>query len=115
MDILDTGSQNKETLLITPAHTTMSEAEIEKARKALEKLKFHPREEDQNKLILSRLERLFEESTMEQREYIITLHKQFEAVLEKQDRIQIEVYRKKFEAIVDTLERELHPYQPTYH
>ncbi len=115
VDILDTGSQNKETLLITPAHTTMSEAEIEKARKALEKLKFHPREEDQNKLILSRLERLFEESTMEQREYIITLHKQFEAVLEKQDRIQIEVYRKKFEAIVDTLERELHPYQPTYH
>ena len=81
----------------------------------MEKLKFHPREEDQNKLILSRLERLFEESTMEQREYIITLHKQFEAVLEKQDRIQIEVYRKKFEAIVDTLERELHPYQPTYH
>lgn len=110
VDILDTGSQNKESLLITPTHTAMSDAQIAQTRQALETLKLHPREEGQNALLLSRLERLYEESTASRREWILSLHKQFEAMLEQQDRIQIEMLRTKITAMIEQLEQEAHPY-----
>lgn len=93
----------------------MSEQEMETARAELAKLKIHPRENDRNKLVLSRLERLYEESIFEQREYIMSLNRQFEALLEKQNILQIEHEREKLEAVLDELEKKLHPYTQVFH
>lgn len=115
IDIVDTGSLNEVSLLITNQPSSMSEQEMETARAELAKLKIHPRENDRNKLVLSRLERLYEESIFEQREYIMSLNRQFEALLEKQNTLQIEHEREKLEAVLDELEKKLHPYTQVFH
>lgn len=82
----EVGKQDKvyQTTIVNHAGS-LSEKEIEASRKKLAKLKFHPRESEENRLLLSRAERLYETALGDKREYIGSLIGQFEAVLDAQD------------------------------
>ena len=71
----------------------MSEKEIEKAIKELEKYKVNDREEEENKQWLRRREHLVESNIEEARDYYLGLLKFFERALDTQNRYRIEKAR----------------------
>jgi molecular chaperone HscC len=83
----------------------MSEAQIRAAVAAMERLKTHPRDEEANRFVLLRAERLFEELPTELRDALGQLLDGFEAALGKQDAAAIARHR-------DELERFLSLYDP---
>lgn len=83
---------------------SMTNEEIEERLKNLSHLKIHPRENNENKLLIARGERLFEENLGETRQRIAMLLSDFEDVLERQNPMEIEESRKKVNEIFDTLD-----------
>ena len=70
----------------------------------LQYLKQNPRDEEANRLILLRGERLYEESIAEQRMAIDRAMMAFDQALKKQDRTEIERARKKLDAFLNDIE-----------
>ncbi|MBU5317088.1 molecular chaperone HscC [Clostridium bornimense] len=77
-------------LVIENAPGSLSKEEIEERLKMLSSLKIHPREKTENRLLVARGERLYEESLGSKRVYISQLLQGFERVLETQDSKLIE-------------------------
>jgi len=94
----------KETLIIENSPGSMSEEEIKESMLALENIKIHPRDKTENRLLLARGERLYEESLGDKREYIANLLHQFEVVLSTQNLNKIEVSAKSFAEKLNELE-----------
>lgn len=84
----------------------MSAAEIETRRKALEKLKVHPRDEAENVAVMARAQRCYEGFTAERRDYVGRCILAFEAVLAKQEPRAIEEARDVLARQLDELEGE---------
>lgn len=93
----------KKKLIIRQEGSTMSQEEIEKRFEELQYLKIHPREQEENKLLLLRGEQLYEEATGDRRYQIDRLVAAFEEVLDKQDKRRIEQERKTFKEQLDHL------------
>lgn len=87
-NILSTGKI--ETLILQNSSELMSEKEIKKRMLELQDIKIHPRDRTENRLLLARGERLYEEALGEEREYIAKILGEFERVLETQDTRLIE-------------------------
>jgi len=85
----------------------MTQEEIEKRFWELAALKIHPRDQMENKLLLTRGERLFEESLGEKRQHIAHLLGGFEAILERQDADEIRKACKELEEILNELEADI--------
>lgn len=100
--ILSTGI--KETLIIENSPGSMSEEEIRERMSALKDIKIHPRDRTENRLLLARGERLYEESLGDKREYIGKLLSEFERILSTQDPKLIEKNTKLFAQRLDELE-----------
>ena len=83
---------------------SMSKEEIAERLESLVHLKIHPRENHENKLLLARGERLFQENLGSTRQLIGQVLKEFEDVLERQDLREIEEMRKKLKDIFDSIE-----------
>jgi molecular chaperone HscC len=79
--------------LITQHARGLTEAEIAQAVAAMQKLKAHPREETENRLLLHRAERLYQELPQIERETLSQLLDGFETALESGEQAQIEQYR----------------------
>lgn len=86
--IVSTGEVKSLVIENTPG--LLSEEEIEERLKILSSLKIHPREKTENRLLVARGERLYEESLGSKRLYISQLLQGFESVLETQDSKLIE-------------------------
>ena len=84
----------------------MSPKEIAARLKALSSLKIHPRDQSENRALMARAERLYEERLGEMREYLGQMITQFEGVLARQDPVEIEDAREKIAAILDEIEGE---------
>lgn len=84
----------------------LSDKEIEKSRAKLAKLKFHPREDAENRNFIARAERLYESSLGEKRDYISRILSQFEQVLERQNPQEIKKAASEFAHILDNLEED---------
>lgn len=82
----------------------MSREEIEARFKELEHLKVHPRDNAQNRLVLARGERLYEEHIGEVREIVTYWMNQFENALDRQDPKEIEKVRAEVIKAFDELE-----------
>lgn len=82
----------------------MTREEIRKRLKELEALKVHPREQMENRTVLARGERIFEESLGEVRTEVGQLLSDFEAVLQGQDPRAIEKARRQLANELDRLE-----------
>ena len=81
--------------------TDMSDEEIKERMEALAYLKIHPREKEENKLLLLRGERLYEESIGRDREYIEYALRTFERALDTRDDSEIEGARREFKEFLE--------------
>ena len=82
----------------------MTDEEIEARLKELSYLKIAPRDQEENKLVLLRLERLYEESLGNDRQILEQAVNKFEKALNTQDKRLIEQERKKLVEFMDEWE-----------
>lgn len=85
IDVFVHHSRQNIQLVIQNGEENLSEADIVERRKELAKIKIHPRENSENVAILARLERIYEETLADQREYVGGLLSQYMQVLNAQD------------------------------
>lgn len=97
-------SKLRRKILIQGNHSRLSQEEAEKRMKALQYLKQNPRDEEPNRLILLRGERLYEEATGENRRAIDRAMMEFDRALKKQDRSDIERAREKLDKFLNEIE-----------
>jgi molecular chaperone HscC len=98
------GTDVRESLVIEGNSGTLTEAEIEARLQALQGLKVHPRDQMQNRTLLARGERIYEESLGDVRFHVARLLADFEAVLSRQERQAIERARAELSRELDRLE-----------
>lgn len=94
----------KKRIVIKQDGRNMSEEEIEARLEELNELKILPRDREENKLLLSRGERLYEESFGDIRQQIDLSIRQFESILDKQDKLQIEKAAGELKNLFDEIE-----------
>lgn len=94
-------------LVIKNESIDMTDEEIEERLKSLESLKIHPREKEENKLLLVRGDRMYEEATGDIRQLIASRMERFEDILDKQDQNQIADARKELKEFLDSLENDI--------
>ncbi len=92
-------------VIIQKEGSQLTEEEAQQRMEALNYLKIHPRDQEANKLLLARGERLYEEATGDLRQEIDFLLSEFEAVLKKQDKGKIEQSAKKLKEALDEMEQ----------
>lgn len=85
----------------------MTDEEIDERLESLASLKIHPREQEENKLLLLRGDRMYEEATGDVRSLIEHNMTIFEGVLDKQDRDEIEHARKELKDFLDSIEEDI--------
>lgn len=90
--VVSTGEVRK--LIIKGKDNTMTDDEIEKRMEELSYLKIQLRDQEENKLVLLRAERMYEEALGQRRERLEYGIRQFEEALRKEDRNEVEDARK---------------------
>ena len=97
--IVSTGKVVKQ--IIKGQYTQMTDEEIRRRMEELAYLKIHPRDEEENKLLLLRGERVYEESLgMDRRRVEVALSK-FESALDSRDHAKIAQERKAFKEFLE--------------
>lgn len=91
--VISTGEVKKQ--IVKGNDNDMTDEEIERRMKELAYLKVHPRDQEENRLLLLRCERLYEETTGQARTFIDTYTREFEDALNTQNRDTIEIARNK--------------------
>jgi molecular chaperone HscC len=94
----------KKSMVIEKDPGYMSKEEIADRFEVLSNIKVHPRENHENKLIIARGERLFEEKIGDVRQEIAALIREFEDALDKQDEKLIISERKRMKEIFDYID-----------
>ena len=100
-------SKLRRKILIQGSKSRLSQEEAEKRMEALQYLKQNPRDEEPNRLVLLRGERLYEEATGETRVAIDRAMMEFDRALKKQDRTEIQRARDKLEKFLNEMEYEV--------
>lgn len=103
--VVSTGEKVKQ--LIKGGHTQMSEEEIEERMKEIAYLKIHPREKEENKLLLLRGERLYEECLGNDRRIVERELQKFDDALNTRDHAKIEEAREEFRIFLKDFMEEL--------
>ncbi len=97
-------SKLRRKILIQGNKSLLSQEEAEKRMEALQYLKQNPRDEEPNRLILLRGERMYEEATGQTRAAIDRAMMEFDRALKKQDRAEIQRAREKLNQFLDSME-----------
>jgi len=97
-------TKQKSSITIEQNPGVLSEEDIKERLKALEKLKIHPRELEENLAIVHRAQRLYEESIGEIRKAIGEWLADFRMVLESQDELKILPARTQLQENLDSIE-----------
>ena len=100
--VMSTGKTSK--LIIEGNPGALTQEEIKKRFKDLDKLKIHPRDEDINAALLARLAKAFENHLGDDRKEIQNLSAQFEAILARQDKHEISKAREDLGPILNQFE-----------
>ncbi|HOJ78649.1 MAG TPA: molecular chaperone HscC [Bacillota bacterium] len=98
------GSGAVERIVIEENPGSMSKIEIEKRLKALEAIKIHPRDKAENRFLIAKGERLYEETLGHDRERIARELLRFEAALKTYDRRKIKEAREMLEDLFKQIE-----------
>jgi molecular chaperone HscC len=101
--VVQTGAKKR--LVIEKNPGSMTQEEVEARLEMLKELKIHPRERMENRLLLARGERLYEEALGEERDYISDALTRFEAILAQQNDKEIQKAATKFKEVLDMIER----------
>ena len=104
VEVVVTSTNEYKKIIILNEKSNISEAEAEERLKRLQYLKQNPREDEANKLVMARGERLYEENSGSVKDEIDQLLFEFEQILNKDDRMEIEHFRKKMNERFDELE-----------
>jgi molecular chaperone HscC len=91
--------------LVIEGNPGLPPEEIQARLRALQVLKVHPRDQMENRTLLARGDRLFEESLGERRAHVGALMARFEAILARQDPREIERAREEVARGLDALEQ----------
>ena len=97
--VVSTGEITKQ--IIKTNATDMTEEEIKERMEALSYLKIHPRDKEENKLLLLRGERLYEESIGKERMQIEYALREFEKALDTREDALIEGARRDFKEFLE--------------
>lgn len=100
--VLSTGEVKKQ--IIKGGSTDMSEDEIRQRMEELSYLKEHPRDQEENRLLLLKGERLYEESAKDARAKIDRWIRKFEEALSSRDSASIEEARREFRERIKAVE-----------
>lgn len=103
--VLSTGEVKKQ--IIKSQENEMTEDEIRERMEELSYLKIHPRDQEENKLLLLRCERYYEESVGDTRQQIDYMVRQFEKILNSHDRGKIEAARKELAGALKEISEEI--------
>ena len=82
----------------------MDEAELASKIKELASLKVHPKDMNENKLVLEKMLTLYETASADMKEVILNYIQQFEALLESQNSRKIKRARRRLEEIISQLD-----------
>lgn len=104
--VASTGKLEK--AIIKGQSVDMTDEEIEERMKELSYLKIHPRDQEANKLVLLKAERMYEESIGDMRRFLEHELMKFDKVLNSKDKPKIEEYRKQFQEMLDEITSEKH-------
>jgi molecular chaperone HscC len=107
VEVVAVKSREKKRVVIEKSPGSMTKQEIEARLQMLKDLKIHPRERMNNRLLLARGERLYEESLGEARDYLTQILANFEAVLALQDERVIKKTAVELKKALDEFERRL--------
>lgn len=102
--VVATGVKKKMIIEKNPGY--MSKEEVENRLEELNSIKIHPREKEENKLLIARGERLYEESIGDVRKIIDKGIRDFEDALDKQDNKEIENAYRELKNLLSELEGE---------
>lgn len=102
--VVSTGVKKKMIIEKNPGY--MSQEEIEERLKDLSYIKIHPRDKEENKLLLVKGERLYEETIGETRMKIAKAMEWFEAILDAQDTHEIEEAAKQMQKLFKEIEED---------
>jgi len=97
-------TQKTNRLILEGNPGSLSQAEIDKRFKQLEKLKVHPKDKTENATIIARLERAYENQLGDIRKIISHRLTEFQGVLEAQKETDIELARKELSEWLDQIE-----------
>lgn len=100
--VVSTGEITKE--VFHGQEVDMTDEEIEERFQTLSYLKIHPRDREENKYLLLRGERIYEESVGEKRHAVEHAIYQFEKALNTYDSGKIEAAKKEFQALLDDID-----------
>lgn len=105
--VISNGESKK--TIIKGQNIDMTDEEIEKRMEELSYLKIHPREQEANKLLLLKAERLYEESIGDIRRKLELELMKFDSVLNSRNKIKIEDASKRLQRIIEEIvaERDL--------
>ena len=102
--VLSTGEVKKQ--IIKSQENEMTDEEIAERMKELSYLKIHPRDQEENRLLLLRAERMYEESMGDVRRYLDIQIRNFEEILDTRDRGEIEEGREVLKEALKEIEEE---------
>lgn len=102
--VVSTGEVKR--MIVKNQDVNMTDEEIEARMKELSYLKIHPREQEENKLLLLRGERMYEENIGETRLRIEYELREFEQVLNNRNEIEIANARKTLKEALDEIDGE---------
>ena len=105
VDVTVSSTEEKVNKVIENAPGSLSAEEISNSQSKLSALKFHPREQEINRELIARAERLYEGRLSEERAIIRELLTNFEVALETQDERIVEVARTEFIARLEHFDR----------
>ena len=102
--VLSTGLQKS--VIIQNEENRISEEEAQKRMERLQYLKQNPRDDEENKLVMFRAERLYEESLGPDKDRIGNMIAEFDNALSTKTRLEMEIIRKKLENLLDEIEQQ---------
>jgi molecular chaperone HscC len=100
--VLSTGDKRR--LIIESRHGNMTQEQIEECIAKLADIKIHPRDRTENRLLLARAERMYEESLSETREFLDNVILKFDCILELQDEKKTAQAAEELKNILDDME-----------
>lgn len=92
--------------VIENAPGMLSESEKQKSLNNLDKLKFHPRDDQKNAQLIAKADRLYKSNLGEARDQLASAIANFERILEGQNKISIDKAQQEFSYYLDVLEKE---------
>ncbi len=101
VEVVVVSNQKKSAITIEKNPGVLSAEEIKHRLQELERLKIHPRDQEKNKNLVHRAQRLYQELLGDERQYVGQVLAEFMSVLEKQDEQLIREARTQFEEVLN--------------